>query len=267
MKTLYGLKNNAKIKINYNPETKKVEGFEGIDEENPEFYICEDKAFSLPYFIEHNNIPFYPSKYEFINDGIVVYSSLVSPLPRITFSNTDLFSEQAITQNRTIKLDDLSQYDKKRIRYPSQNNVMGESAQKHIQQSIDSGEVIIENLVPVCWHWCHLVAFSMLPTSKAQIKRNLVCGTAACNGHMANIEAAVKKFIYTYKRPLSLEVTATVLQNTHIARRIRYRIYDGKGSKMCHSEYYDALTDIKTDASEQDNIYNRLINSFGLKNN
>jgi hypothetical protein len=139
---------------------------------------------------------------------------------------------------------------------------MAESAKMHAQKLIDNGILRSSLNSQMNWHWCHLVAFSMLPEVKAQKKNNLVCGTAACNGHMANIEAALKKFIYTYKRPLGLEVTATTYVKTSLALRIRYRIHDNKGSQMSHSEYFDPLSLLKSDTLDFFNIYDRLVNKF-----
>lgn len=262
MKTLYGLKNDSKVKIYYNAENKSVSKLEGVEDENPEIEISEHIVFSIPMCITINNIPFFPSKYEFINDGEVLYASKTIPKERIKVIDSNFLNERAKVKQNTITLKDLIANNKKRKRTPSQNQIMGESAKNHAESLLEKGKLKIENIEPISWHWCHLVAFSMLPTDKAQKKNNLVCGTAACNGHMANIEAAVKKFIYEFKRPLGLEVTATIYVDTHIARRIRYRIYDKKGSKMSHSEYFDALTDNKSDAGDYEVIYNRMKNTF-----
>lgn len=265
MKTLYGLKKDSKIKIYYNAEKKTVSRFAGIKDKNPKIQISEHIVFSIPMFIIINDIPFFPSKYEFINEGEVVYASRTIPKERIRVIDDNFLNKRAKVKQNTITLKDLITNNKKRKRNPSQNQVMGESAKNHANTLLEKGLLVIENSEPISWHWCHLIAFSMLPSDKSQKKNNLVCGTAACNGHMANIEAAVKMFIYGFKRPLALEVTATVYVDTHIAKRIRYRIFDIKGSKMSHSEYFDALTDNKSDCGDYEVIYNRMKDKF--KNN
>ena len=138
---------------------------------------------------------------------------------------------------------------------------MGESAKHHAQKLVDSGQLFIPEDSPVQWHWCHLVAFTMLPTARAQTKRNLFAGTAACNGHMANIEGAVKLLIYETQRPVSLEVTVTVLAETHIGRRIRYQVSEPR-SQMLHREYFDALTETRSDFADFELIYEKLKNSY-----
>jgi hypothetical protein len=172
-----------------------------------------------------------------------------------------MFDERAKVRMYTVKPADLFKYDRLRKRTPSQKVVMGESAREHVQGLIDSGNLIIPDDVQVTWHWCHLIAFSMLPTEKAQQKRNLVCATAACNGHMANVEAAVKMFIYETERSLGLEVTATHVGGLHVAKRIRYRVYERR-SGMLFTEYFDALTGVLSDYGDFETIYARLMAEY-----
>jgi hypothetical protein len=265
MKNLFGLKNDSKVKLYFDVKTSQVIDHEGIDEENPDIQISDEKAFSMPIYITVNHIPFYPSKYEFISEGTIVYASNIVPIERIRIINDNFLFERCKVKQNTITLKDLTTYNAKRKRLPSQNKVMGESARNHICSLIMKGDLVIKNEAPISWHWCHLIAFSLLSTEKAQKKNNLVCGTAACNGHMTNIETAVKKFIYEFKRPLALEVTATTYGLTHVAKRIRYRIYDKKGSQLSYSEYFDTLTDVKSDTADYETIYNRMVNFFNKK--
>ena len=79
---------------------------------------------------------------------------------------------------------------------------------------------------------------------------------------MYNIESAVKRFIYEFKRPLGLEVTATTYVNIDLATVIRYNVFDKKGSRMSYTECFDALTDTKTDTLDHFSIYNKLISEF-----
>ena len=262
MSTLYGLKKNSKIKIYYSLENESVTKLEGVDDEKPIIEISDHIVFSMPMFISINNVPFFPTKYEFLNNGEIIYASKTIPRERIKIIDDNFLNQRAKVKNNTIAIKDLVAYNKKRKRNPSQFQVMGESAKTHVESLIKQGKLIIESQEPISWHWCHLIAFSMLPTEKAQKKNNLVCGTAACNGHMTNIEAAVKKFIYEFRRPLGLEITATIYVNTHLAKRIRYRIFDKKGSKFSHTEYFDALTDVKSDTGDYEAIYNRMIIAF-----
>lgn len=266
--TLFGLKQASKINVIYDTESKTVSKANGIDIDAAKINISEEISFSIPTFIIVNGIPLFPSKYEFINKGKVVYGSKHPPLQTIYIDDKNPLTERLKTKENTITLLDLEENDINRKRTPSQNQIMGESAKQHAQKLINNGLLIVPSDLscPVDWHWCHLISFRMLPTEKAQKKNNLFCGTSACNGHMANIEAAVKRFIYEYKRPLGLEVCVTTHQNTLVAKKVRYRVYDGKGSKRLHSEYFDALTNTKSDALDFFSIYERLENAFNNTN-
>lgn len=265
--TLFGLKQASKINVIYDAESKTVSKANGIEIGTARIYISEEKSFSIPTYIIVNGTPLFPSKYEFINKGEVVYGSKHPPVQTIYIDDKNPLSERLKTKENTIKLIDLEDNDVNRKRSPSQNQIMGESAKQHAQKLIDSGLLIVPTNLscPVDWHWCHLISFRMLTTEKAQKKNNLFCGTSACNGHMANIEAAVKRFIYEYKRPLGLEVCVSTYQNTLVAKKVRYRVYDGKGTRKLHSEYFDALTTTKSDALDFFSIYERLEKTFNTQ--
>lgn len=175
-----------------------------------------------------------------------------------------MLGERAKIMKARITPEMLNEFDKPtriRPRKPNQRQVMGESAYEHAQNLIEKGTLIVPPDSPAQWHWCHLVAFTMLPTKRAQASRNMIVGTAACNGHMANIEAAVKMFIYETQRPASLEVTATIIADTHLGRRIRYQVVEPK-SGFLHREYFDALTDVKSDNADFENIYDKMMSEY-----
>lgn len=73
--TLYGLKNNSKVKIKFNLDEKKVTEIQGSDCSMENAEIAESLMFSFPTFIKIDGIPFYPTKYEIISSGDVYYSS------------------------------------------------------------------------------------------------------------------------------------------------------------------------------------------------
>lgn len=260
-KALYGLRTSKQIRIKYDVKKKLIEKVEGaeISDDDLECSICE--AFNVPACIYINGIPYFPTKYEIFNSKYIYYTSRKPPQFSIRIKRNDFLNERAKVRRRTITLEDLNKYDKKRPRVPSQNKVMKESAYMHVQRLIDAKALDLEEENNIHWHWCHLIAFSMLPAERAQHKSNLFCGTAASNGHMANVECAVKLFIYKFKRPLSIEVTATYLAGTHLAKRIRYRIYEKK-SGMCISEYFDALTVTFSDYADFEVVYNKLESEY-----
>lgn len=257
--TLYGLRTNATVRVYYNPDTHQIERVEGADEENDDIEIAEDSVLGIPAFIAVADVPLFPSAYEMGLTGAVVYHALRPPRERIHVERDSMgLNERAKIQQYTVDLRKLTEFDKKRSRTPNQRQVMGESAREHAQRLIDRGRVRVDRGTPVTWHWCHLLAFSFLPTHRAQTKRNLICGTAAFNGQMANAEAAIKAYVYEFGRPLALEVTAAHLADSHFGLRFRYRIHDRKSGET-HTEYYDPYTDVLGDFADLKVVYDRLV--------
>ena len=164
-------------------------------------------------------------------------------------------SEDEAARTALKKLDELGPLSS-RQRTPAQKTVMGESARDHAARLIESGLLICE-ADEVEWHWNHLIAFSLLPTKRAQTKRNLFCGTAATNGQMANIETAVRAWVMEMGRPLGVEVTCTCLRESHLGLRLRYRLYDKKTGGL-HSEYYNPLSPQSSAFDDVDAVYDRM---------
>lgn len=263
-KALYGLRTNTTIKIRYNVESNKITEIIGLSNIDPDkIEISELLGFNIPQFISVLGIPYYPSKYEF-SQGDIWYHSHQPPIYQIHIPNRSLLGERAKIMNARITPAQLSEYDKPcslRPRQPNQASVMGESASNHVKKLIDKGILVVPEQSVVVWHWCHLIAFTMLPSNRAQTKRNLFVGSHACNGHMANIETAVKAFIFETKRPVSLEVTVTTAQESQLGLRIRYQIYEQK-SQTLHREYFDALTETLSDYADYEIIYKKLMEKF-----
>jgi len=259
----FGLRNKANIKIFYDVDKKIISKIEGITSNTIPIEISEEFAFNMPTHILVNHTPFFPTKYEMINSGVIVYNSTKVPSFQIRVEDRNFLNYRVKAKRYTITYKELlSLKGIKRKRKPLQNQIMRESARQHADKLLNKGVLAIQSDCPIEWHWCHLIGFSLLPTEKAQTKSNLICGTSACNGHMINVETAIKRFIYENKRPLGIEVTAEHYYNTHLAIRIRYRIYDKKGSRYTHSEYFDALTDVFTDVSDYEPIYDRMNKEF-----
>jgi hypothetical protein len=263
-RTLFGLRTNAAIRICYNVEKDSVVKIVGLDDiSSDEIDISDLKAFNLPQFISIAGLPYFPGKYEF-SQGEVWYHARIPPAYQIKVVGVDILGERAKVMKARITPEMLDEFDKSskaRPRRPSQLQVMGESAASHAQRLINSGLLVIPPNSSVQWHWCHLIAFSMLPSNRAQATRNLIVGSAACNGHMANIEAAIKLFIYETNRPISLEVTATIVAETHLGKRIRFSIWEPK-SKTLFTDYFDALTEVHSDYADFENIHSKLMSDF-----
>lgn len=260
-RTLYGLRTATEIQLGYDATVGTVVEVVGLGDMSPEdVEVSESTAFNLPQFLAVDGLPYFPSRYEF-SEGLVWYHSRQPPSQRLQLQLPyGPLSERAKIFTAKITPAMLGEYDlpaKLRPRIPRQYEVMGESAKSHAQRLVESGQLVVPADSQVQWHWCHLVAFSMLPTTRAQVKRNLFAGTAACNGHMANIESAVKRLIREAQCQVSLEVTVTVLADTHIGRRIRYQVWDPR-SMMLHREYFDALTETRSDVSDLDLTYAKL---------
>ncbi len=259
------MRTNKEIKIKYEISSESISGIEGIDNiDLDEVEISDRKGFNLPLYILMSGVPYYPSKYEFLEGEVFYHSSQPPFFPIKINSENDFLDYNSKEMKARITLEMLEEFDKsqkKRPRKPTQKKVMGESARDHVASLENQGLLTVPDNVNVQWHWCHLIAFTMLPSKRAQDKRNLVVGTAACNGHMANIEASVKSFIYEVKRPVSLEVKVTHLADSHLASRIRYSVWEPK-SQMLYTEYFDALTAVKSDYADYANIYEKLMAEY-----
>ncbi len=264
-KTLYGLRTNTAVRIKFDSDSYTVVEIIGVPNISvADAEVSESTAFNIPQFISIEGLPYFPSKYEF-SEGIVWYHARRAPDHQIRLVTPyGALSERAKIVNARITPQMLSDFDKParlRPRDLRQSQVMGESARAHAQQLIDNGDLIIPPGSSVQWHWCHLIAYTMLPEHRCQIRRNLFVGTSACNGHMANIEAAVKLFIYETQRPVSLEVTVTVLADTHVGRRIRYQMWEPR-SQTLYREYFDALTETQSDYADFELIHRKLMDNY-----
>ena len=177
-KALFGLRTNRNVLIKYDPATRSVAEVEGVDVWEGSVEVSDHEVFNTPAYITLAGVPYFPGKYEFI-DAPTYYHTRQPPTFRLKLVGLDSPSDETYKVRKyTVKPADLHDYDRPRKRRPEQNQVMGESAAKHVQRLIDSGNLLIPDDVRVAWQWCHLIAYTMLPVEKSQQKRNLVCGTA-----------------------------------------------------------------------------------------
>ncbi|MEW5552188.1 hypothetical protein ABGT22_19990 [Peribacillus frigoritolerans] len=261
-KDKFGLRNQSQVTVNYNVEKQS---FTVNGSTSDDIYASDYKQFNIPICIYVEGIPYYPSKYETVPSGICHYHSMTPPITGIRVGVDTFWNGDRKEYKKNIKLDKLREYNNsKRLRKPSEYTVMGESAKAHAKRCIDRGLLSVIDGFNVDWHWCHLIAFSMLSAENAQIKKNLVCGTAPFNGQMINIEQAVKHFIYKHKRHLLIEVKADIIQGTHLATRLGYSVYDKKTGRI-HTEYFNPLTITYSDVLDEVAIYNRLVNKFEIE--
>uniref|UniRef100_UPI001E575550 hypothetical protein n=1 Tax=Vibrio parahaemolyticus TaxID=670 RepID=UPI001E575550 len=265
-KTLFGLKVDSDVKAYYCVSRKKVVRVEGATKSiNSDIRVSDSMNFNLPVYIEVNGFPYYPTKYE-ISSGEVIYHHSTPVMNQIALKEGPLEQDMADIKNmevtitpKTLKRFNKSQ--KSRPRQPSQNQVMKGSAKSHVQPLIDNGTIIInQGSVPI-WHWCHLVAFTLTSSKVAQNSENLIAGTSAFNGQMANIEAAVKKFVNEYNTSLKLEIEVYTIVGTSVGKRMRYRIAF-PGLMYSYTEYYDPLSSSKSDYKDAHELYENLVKEY-----
>jgi hypothetical protein len=219
-------------------------------------------AFNIPVYIAVAGVPLFPSTYEIASHGVVSYHSHRPPRESVELLQEHDLNERTKIVRYTVNRKRLAELNhSKRQRYPAAYAIMGGSASEHVQKLIDQGRLRLRAEGPIAWHWCHLLAFSFLPANRAQTARNLICGTSAFNGQMASIEAAVKTFVYQFRRPLALEITATCLADTDLGLRLRYQVFD-KRSGESHTEYFDPSGAAQGDYSDVSVLYERLIKRF-----
>jgi len=263
-RTLFGLRTNAKLVVRYDRYQNRIETVSGMDVDASDIEPSEALVFNVPAYIAVAGIPLFPSTYEIATHGVVSYHSRHPPRDGVRLIHSHDLNERAKEREYSVDRKKLAEFDHRRRRYPAARAIMGESATAHAQQLIDAGVLMLNPGTAVAWHWCHLLAFSFLPTKQAQAKRNLICGTSAFNGQMASIEAAVKTFVYQFDRPLSLGVTATCFANTHFGLRLRYRISD-RYSGESHTEYFDPYGAAQGDYSDYAVVYERLVARFDTR--
>jgi hypothetical protein len=260
-RTLFGLRTNANVVARYDPNQKRIESVSSIDINPAEIEVADMLAFNIPAYVRVAGVPLFPSTYEIAPIGIVSYHSHRPPREYVQLAQEHDLNECTKELKYTVDLKKLAEFDRRRQRYPTSRSVMGGSASEYVEQLINDGLVLLKSETTLAWHWCHLLAFSLLPARRAQTKRNLICGTSAFNGQMASMEAAVKTFVYELTRPLALEITATCLANTHFGLRLRYRIFD-RYSGESHTEYFDPFGAAQGDYSDYPALYDRLLERF-----
>lgn len=122
---------------------------------------------------------------------------ILSRIPNVKAENVNLDSV-ILTKERILE------FKGKRSEFPSQIEVMGESAQKYVAAIVPHLAITQE------YHWCHLYAFAFGGTKAdgPQVKRNLVAGTKNCNYLMLAFEREIMLHILKGLLP-SLKITAT----------------------------------------------------------
>jgi hypothetical protein len=254
------LRNNSSISIGYNVDDQSICEILGTNSKN--ITVADYNYFNIPACIFVDNQPLYPSKYQSFTSGVCHYHSKTPPKTGVEKLFDQTWDLDVKEMKANIKYENLLKYDVKgRKREPDQYTVMGESAKRHAGKCIDAELISIKDDVNVDWHWCHLIAFNMLPSDKAQVKKNLVCGTSAFNGQMMNVESAVKDFIYKYEHQLRIEVTVEIVVDTHLANHLRYRIFDYK-TKLIYDEIYNPLTITFSDILDKETILQRMVKRF-----
>jgi hypothetical protein len=115
------------------------------------------------------------------------------------------------------------------------------------------------------WQWCHLIAHSMGTLGNPQVPRNLVAGTAACNGAMAHLEMAIKKFVKSTSMDLRVTVTAHLIPPTHVASSIKYEVENLSGQKEAVF-HFEPLNPNKSATQHADFYASTLVDGLAAKN-
>jgi len=257
--SLGGLRKRRQIRVSYSPASNTVTRVEGLAISPEDVEISSELGFNLPLYVRVEGLPLFPTSYESIGTGEIIYHAPFPPLPQFHVpERSNPLSERAKVMRVTLtiqKLEELGAYSSRK-RLPTQLAVMGESAQDHAQKLTGAGRLVRKS-GNATWHWCHLIAFSMLPAQRAQSKQNLFCGTSAANGQMANIETCVRAWVSENKKPLGIEVTCSYLADSHLGLRLRYRLHNRK-SDMSHTEYYDPLSVQQSEYDDLDAAFDRM---------
>lgn len=134
-------------------------------------------------------------------------------------------------------------------RVVSQQRVMVEEAVSEKQGSatsyVGATQLFSDTLK---WEWLHLVAHAILD-KQSQQPENLVAGTAHANTDMLFIESEIAYLAQAYPAGFKLQVQATLIEGTHIAKQIEYRIetddfvlplvFDAQNPQQPHIAYKD----------------------------
>ncbi len=265
------LNRKSSVEIKYDPIAKLVTEVNGFSTFNAsEVFVSENMILNLPLYISYENNCYYPTDYN-ISTGTVVYHSEKPPHYQVKVTEraksfldggqSDVLPPKKVKYD--ISYEDIVNYNSPptRKRKKDQNAVMGMSANMHVQDLIRDGILDSHQPLKGQWHWCHLIAFSMLSEEAAQAENNLIAGTTQCNGQMLSIENAVKQFIVDTRKTVTLKVTATRVSDSHVANSIRYEIFQPK-SQFLHKEYFNPLSGSVADYRECKVIYDTLINKF-----
>src|SRR5258706_145485 len=100
--TLFGLKRASNVALIYDIAKGEVISATGFDLPQVQIIKSEDFAFTIPIYISVNAIPLFPSKYEIINNGTIIYSSLVPPENNYVLNDDNPLNERAKIKRNTI---------------------------------------------------------------------------------------------------------------------------------------------------------------------
>lgn len=138
-------------------------------------------------------------------------------------------------------------------RSESQNKIMvksGFSAKDGSATEYVNKTILFKN---IRWEWVHLVAYMILGKESQHVD-NLVAGSDHANTEMMFAEAELKYLSKLYPEGVTLEISANLIKNTHIATHIQYTIKTKDFSipivfnaqtpnkpHICYQQYFHAL--------------------------
>jgi hypothetical protein len=126
-----------------------------VDIDPAEIELAEVLAFNIPAHIKVAGIPLFPSTYEIAPIGTVSYHSHQPPREYVRLTQEHDLNERTKKKEYRVDLKKLSDFDRRRRRYPSGRSVMGRSAHEYVEELINDGCLALRSETTLAWHWCH----------------------------------------------------------------------------------------------------------------
>lgn len=158
-----------------------------------------------------------------------LFSNIPMPTPpRLSYQATENKSQTANITPTLLEESREASYRRVRKRSCSQNSVMKKEGITEANGSathyVNKSQLFSANNKA---EWLHLVAH-MIWDTKSQQAGNLVAGSVHANTEMLFIESKIGELVGFYPEGITLQVTAEVFINTHIAKTIKYEITAGR---------------------------------------
>lgn len=237
--TLYGLQTNPTRYIKY--KIKKAEAVLIDQDANTSTPVNLPVPFdrNSP-FIEHNGEKFFriaPTQTGLEETGTIFFY-LKGQESNAEQTKSPRESRTRIAAGPSKEISDLITAENILVWEPIKTRSM---SQKSVMNNVSAAEeAALLGMTSGKWQWLHLIAHSMGTLGNPQISRNLVAGTAACNGAMALLEKCIKEYVKATGQSLRVRVVAQLIRPTHVASAITYEV-ENSGVSGKATFYFDPL--------------------------